>query len=629
MRIPSCRSTTPAIVAAAMSLSITVGAAKGPLDPDGALLSIGTVARVDGANGIGAMAASGAVAPPLFDPQPLPPAKPRWSDVPDVGFAVPVDDVVENPAEATGSPDQVGAEQSAVAGDANRPEGSVPRFDAPRRSDPPAKKELLAGERALKLRDYRRAAAAASRSIELHPENPRAYNLRALANIFLKDYKAAIDDARAANRLFPHNASGLRSLAFAELRHGNMREAVEVVTRSIHVNPANPLSYAIRAYAADALGNRAAAAFWMGRAAELEPAFADRLKRARAGGSIYDPTESDEDLLRPESSPAHAPQPRSPFSTPIGAALLAGAAALVWHRRTEISHVLKRLRGARISALFSATSRRIAGRYELGRVIGRGGMGVVHESMDHRLQRVVAIKKMTENLSSLDERWRTLYVNEAKTVASLHHPAIVQIHDTIEENDELYLVFELVTGETVQRLLARRGCLSIEETLDILRPVSEALEFAHSMNLVHRDLKPSNIMITETGGVKLMDFGLARSVASSGALDYTQTAYGTPCYMAPESEQGTVCREGDVYALGVCVYEMLTGAPPFPPKPPALAKEQMNFPPATFRRQDLPKEIDDLMVRVLQPDPKRRLRRPREIVAQLETALKAGTPTPV
>src|SRR6185436_2838825 len=133
--------------------------------------------------------------------------------------------------------------------------------------------------------------------------------------------------------------------------------------------------------------------------------------------------------------------------------------------------------------------------------LGRGGMGVVYEAVDHSLGRTVAIKRMSETIGSQSEKWRQSYIQEARIVASLRHPSIVDIYDIVEQNRNLYLIFEFVRGRTIHQLLSE-GRLSLERAIHILQPVCEALEFAHSRDLVHRDLKPMNIMLTEDGRAK-------------------------------------------------------------------------------------------------------------------------------
>ena len=203
--------------------------------------------------------------------------------------------------------------------------------------------------------------------------------------------------------------------------------------------------------------------------------------------------------------------------------------------------------------------------YVLGPEIGIGGMGVVYEAFDKALQRPVAVKVMRpEMLGEAGARER--FLEEARTVAALHHPAIVDIHAIVEDKAGLCLIFERIEGRTVEEILRERRRLSITEARSLLKPICQGLEFAHRHGVVHRDLKPGNLMVTTAGLVKLMDFGISRQERGPAALTPGQkaTARGTPYYMAPEQEYGEVRRESDIFSLGACLYEMVTGQRPYP-----------------------------------------------------------------
>jgi len=291
------------------------------------------------------------------------------------------------------------------------------------------------------------------------------------------------------------------------------------------------------------------------------------------------------------------------------------------------------LRPAKVSLI--GPDGRLAGKYELGALIGRGGMGNVYAATDHSLGRQVAIKRMSDRLADMAPQARALLIKEAKTVAVLDHPSIVNIHEILEDGADLYLVFELVKGKTVQQLIAENGRLPIPRSCEILYPVCQALAFAHGRGLVHRDLKPANVMITEDGRVKLMDFGIARSLgdrvapaparaaaaaASSAALPITAmttTVVGTAEYMAPEAEQGLVSTSGDIYALGCTLYEMTTGRMPFP-EPNLFKKATRAYLKPSAHDPALPAGLDELIDACLQPDPAQRLQTVREFAIKLQ-----------
>ncbi len=267
----------------------------------------------------------------------------------------------------------------------------------------------------------------------------------------------------------------------------------------------------------------------------------------------------------------------------------------------------------------------IRGQYELSREIGAGGMGRVYEGTDRSLGRRVAIKKMRDELRA-DPRERARFVAEAKTVAALHHPNIVDIYAIAEEGADVYLVFEYVDGKTVHELVYERGRLEPAAAASVTRACADALEFAHARGVIHRDMKPSNVMIDGAGQVKVMDFGIARAAKDALARGtMTNTVVGTPPYMAPEQEQGQVRRESDVYALAICAYEMLAGELPFSGVGMGMSLNKLNmaYEPVTKRVAGLPPTVDAAFARAFQPDPGKRWRSPAEFAAALESALAA------
>ena len=256
-------------------------------------------------------------------------------------------------------------------------------------------------------------------------------------------------------------------------------------------------------------------------------------------------------------------------------------------------------------------------------------MGTVYEGTDRSLGRRVAIKKMREELR-VNARERDRFVIEAKTVASLHHPNIVDIYAIAEEAEDVYLVFEFVDGKTVHDLVQVKGRLDAAEAVRVTRAMGEALTYAHSRGVIHRDMKPSNVMLTSAGQVKVMDFGIAR-LAKDAVTRYsmTNTVVGTPPYMAPEQEQGVVRRESDVYALAVCAYEMLTGKLPFIGVAAGMLmnKINMSYIPPSRAIAGLPEALDEVFMKAFQADPDRRYRTPLEFVTALSDAAGAGSKT--
>ena len=266
----------------------------------------------------------------------------------------------------------------------------------------------------------------------------------------------------------------------------------------------------------------------------------------------------------------------------------------------------------------------IKGQYRPGRQIGFGGMGMVYEGLDVNLQRPVAIKKMRDEIKS-DPRERARFIQEAKLVAALHHPAIVDIFAIAEEGQDVFLVFEYIKGSTLYDHVTARGRLPLDESVAILQGAVEALDYAHGRGIIHRDLKPSNIMLTDEGRVKVMDFGIARvakDALTKASQVMTNTIVGTPPYMAPEQEQGLVRKESDVYALALCLYEMLTGRMAFAGTGAGMLMSKINkaYAPATALAPELPGEIDAVFSAALEPDPSRRLPSPRELLERVKAA---------
>ena len=206
---------------------------------------------------------------------------------------------------------------------------------------------------------------------------------------------------------------------------------------------------------------------------------------------------------------------------------------------------------------------RLGGRYELGAVLGAGGMAQVYAATDLALGRQVAVKVLDPALAR-DPEYVARFAREARTAAMLPpHAGIVAIYDSGQDQNAVFLVMELVTGRTVAEHIAAYGPLAPGEACRISLETCHALAVAHGAGLIHRDVKPGNIMLTDTGAVKVVDFGIARAQAGD-ALTRTGAVIGSPAYMAPEQITGSaVDTRADLYALGVVLYEMLTGAPPF------------------------------------------------------------------
>ena len=204
----------------------------------------------------------------------------------------------------------------------------------------------------------------------------------------------------------------------------------------------------------------------------------------------------------------------------------------------------------------------IAGRYIIKELIGQGGMADVYLAEDKILERVVAVKVLRSSLTG-DPVYITRFHREASAAAALSHKNIVQSYDDGEEDDNYYIVMEYVPGQTLKQLIYKRGALHYVEAIDIMKQVVSATAKAHSMGIIHRDLKPQNILVTDSGVVKIADFGIA-SIQSLSQVTQTDTIMGSLHYLAPEIARGEKASiQSDLYALGIVFYELLRGEVPF------------------------------------------------------------------
>ncbi|MFE0646320.1 Stk1 family PASTA domain-containing Ser/Thr kinase [Streptomyces sp. NPDC058877] len=273
--------------------------------------------------------------------------------------------------------------------------------------------------------------------------------------------------------------------------------------------------------------------------------------------------------------------------------------------------------------------RRLGGRYELGPVLGRGGMAEVYLAQDTRLGRTVAVKTLRADLAR-DPSFQARFRREAQSAASLNHPAIVAVYDTGEDYVDgvsiPYIVMEYVDGSTLRELLHSGRKLLPERTLEMTVGILQALEYSHRAGIVHRDIKPANVMLTRTGQVKVMDFGIARAMGDAG-MTMTQTAavIGTAQYLSPEQAKGEqVDARSDLYSTGCLLYELLTVRPPFiGDSPVAVAYQHVREepqPPSNFDPEITP-EMDAIVLKALVKDPDYRYQSADEMRADIEACL--------
>jgi eukaryotic-like serine/threonine-protein kinase len=270
----------------------------------------------------------------------------------------------------------------------------------------------------------------------------------------------------------------------------------------------------------------------------------------------------------------------------------------------------------------------IARRYRVEASLGRGGMGEVLRAFDLHLGRQVALKRPLL-AARPDPAGLARFRREARAAASLAHPNVVAVHDVVLGDGTPYLVMELVQGRPLSEVLADGNGVPIDQALGIAIAIADALEYAHAMGVVHRDVKPANVMVTVAGGVKVLDFGIARSLSSVTPTD-AKVPFGTPEYLSPEQIRAEpVDGRADIYALGCVLHEMLTGRPPFAGDPIAIAYRHLEERPIapSVLRGDIPQVVDTAVLRCLQKAPTDRFQRAGEVASTLRR-LRAVTTGP-
>ncbi|GCE18123.1 protein kinase domain-containing protein [Dictyobacter kobayashii] len=273
----------------------------------------------------------------------------------------------------------------------------------------------------------------------------------------------------------------------------------------------------------------------------------------------------------------------------------------------------------------------IAGRYEIREHIATGGMASVFKTWDHRVERIVAIKVL-RSLDKNDLRAVERFRREARAAAALAHPNAVTIYDFVEEMGQYFLVMEYIHGPTLKQLIAQRRQLQPREAIEIAAQVCAVLQVAHARGFIHRDIKPQNIMLAWSGGagslsdggawVKLTDFGIVR-VAEDAGLTNSGIVLGTADYLSPEQARGeNLTASSDLYSLGVVMFEMLAGRPPFVgPTAVSIAMQHASTNPPPLRQfsPQVPTVLEQLVNRTLQKEPDERF----DSAAEMQKALRA------
>lgn len=271
----------------------------------------------------------------------------------------------------------------------------------------------------------------------------------------------------------------------------------------------------------------------------------------------------------------------------------------------------------------SEKGRILADRYELKELVGQGGMADVYLAYDDILKREVAVKILRSSLTG-DPIYITRFHHEARAAAALCHRNIVEIYDVGEEDDLYYIVMEYVRGQTLKELINKRGALHYVEAVDIMKQVVSATALAHSMGIVHRDLKPQNILVTDSGIVKIADFGIA-SIQSLSQVTQTDTIMGSLHYLAPEIARGEKATpQSDIYALGVVFYELLRGDVPFNGESPvniALKHMRDEIPSVRAYNPAIPQSVENIIIKATAKNTNNRYQCADDMLDDLETCL--------
>jgi len=476
----------------------------------------------------------------------------------------------------------------------------------------------------LALGDFNGALFELSRALLLEPTNVRARVLRAhISNLPKnKNYEAAIRDADEALKLEPGSAAAMFEKGYALLQLGRVDDALRVIEDGLRLDPRNAMGRFYHGMALEKAGLIAKAIEEYRQAAALDPALRPLVEDALNKLALPNGVKKEGGRV-----PRSVPVKRLLFvllALTAAALLLEGGKRVFYQdMKTSADAIAAKSPAAPAPSISTLTPGDVlAGNFRIEQELARGGLGIVYRATDVKLKRFVAIKRLNREAYASGEM-RERFLKEAQLAARLRHPNLAEIFSIVGE-DELCLVFELVEGETVHDRLVRQGKLSVRETADIIRDTAAAIDYAHSQKVIHRDLKPANLMIGRDGRTKVLDFGIAHETRSMTGATQTQ-AWGTPPYMAPEQETGSVCRESDVYALGVVAYELIAGARPYAGNYLLTMKIEKKYRPIHELVPGAPGELKAFFDKALEPDPEKRFR----TAGELARALGAIEPTPV
>ncbi|PCI38796.1 MAG: hypothetical protein COB53_04255 [Elusimicrobia bacterium] len=428
------------------------------------------------------------------------------------------------------------------------------------------------------------ARTGSRRALGGSPEDQKFSSLRDGAPVMVPTEKKIAyrnSERKARKRLLEGEGSdALSALARSQIGQGKFTDARDAADKALGINPENAEAYALRAIASEALGDEQSKMAALRQAARINPTrFEGLLKEAQRGMRLFDPSTADSwhllDALAEEQTPSTGPSRKNValfilallvFGIPLGAGMALyrrlspeqQRKAVSWWRTASRGQVLPQIgtssidrirkpEGASIVSLEPGL--RIADKYKLVRRLGVDGTVEVWKAHDTVLDRPVLMKRLYESRTNSEEWNRRLA--DSKKAAALHHPNITDLYEILDMPIGLYVVYEYPSGKTVRDVIDGVGPIPLLQAIDILIPVCRALQHAHHREIVHGGLSPERIVLTRQGYIKVTDFVVARTTAS-----------GAEAYVAPEAKRGDPTRASDIYSLGACLHELLTGATP-------------------------------------------------------------------
>ncbi|MCX7642146.1 MAG: protein kinase [Elusimicrobiales bacterium] len=479
------------------------------------------------------------------------------------------------------------------------------------------------------MKDYPEALKYVNKAIEKNPSNLDSYIERANIYNLMGNYTDAINDTTYVLRHDPNNIFALNIRAWALYRKGELDGAYLDTSKAIDIKPNFADAMFLRALIYEKQSRYDDMLRDLEKASRLNPAYTSYFKDAIASYSYRAPNfMSYYDRNRDIFSKVKNSEEKTSFNikrfsillmlTIVGGVLI--GISLLHMLSPKVTRSTTNNSSLSVSDTITPNifyEGVASGKYKILKKIGQGGMGTVYLAVDQSLNREVAIKKMNEDIK-MNEREKQRFLEEARTVAMLHHPNIIEIYTIFEEKGDLYLVFEYIDGTSLDKKLDLSVRMPFFEVKDIIISVAKALKYAHSKNVIHRDLKLSNIMISNEGIIKVTDFGLAKVVREAKARYSSTEVVGSPAYMAPEQDLGIFLKESDLYSLGVCIYELLVGELPFSGPDYHYQKERKLYTPLSQIVAGLPKNLDRIISKLLEPDPQYRYHTADEFLSDFE-----------